>query len=89
MSISKEIKKDIIKNFGKNDTDTGSVEVQCAILTAEIKSLTEHMKINKKDFQSRRGLIVMVNKRKRLLEYVKAISVNRYLSIIEKLGLRK
>lgn len=89
MSIIKEVKTKLIKEFAQSEQDTGSPEVQCAVLTEHIKNLTEHFRNNKKDFQSRRGLIVMVNKRKRLLNYLKENNMTRYQSLIERLGLRK
>ncbi len=89
MSITKEVKNEIILKYQTKENDTGSPEVQCAILTHNIKSLTEHMKAGPKDFQSRRGLIAMVNRRKSLLSYLKKTSKNRYDILIEKLGLRR
>ena len=89
MSITAEKKQELIKEFATEKGDTGSVEVQCAVLTHRIKNLTEHFKINKKDVHSRRGLLVMVGRRKRLLEYLKAKDFNRYQNLIKKLGLRK
>lgn len=89
MSITKEKKGQLIKDYGASGVDTGSVEVQCAILTERILKLTEHFKGNTKDFQSRRGLLVMVNKRRRLLDYLKRTAEARYKTLIERLGLRK
>ena len=91
MSITKEKKQDLIQKFGLAKADTESVEVQCAILTERIKNLTEHFKVNKKDFQSRRGLLMLVNRRRRLLKYLKNSSAeeSRYAELIKKLGLRK
>jgi small subunit ribosomal protein S15 len=89
MSITKEKKIELINNYALSATDTGSVEVQCAILTERINSLTGHFKINQKDFQSRRGLLVMVNKRRRLLEYLKRCDEARYKELVARLGLRK
>ncbi len=89
MSITAEKKQELIKKFATSTNDTGSAEVQCAILTERITNLTGHFKINANDIHSRRGLLVMVSRRKRLLEYLKAIDVSRYQSIIEKLGIRK
>lgn len=82
-------KQEIIKNYQKSEKDTGSVAVQVALLTEKIKELTEHLKIQKKDFQSRRGLLMMVGKRKRLLQYLKENSIDEYRSLIERLGIRK
>ena len=82
-------KKAIIKEFGLKDGDTGSSEVQIALLTARVKHLTEHLRINRKDFHSRRGLIAMTARRRKLLDYLKRKEFNRYTAILEKLGLRK
>ena len=87
--ISKEKKAEIIKAFGQNENDTGSPEVQVAILTERIQELTEHLKANQKDNHSRRGLFMMVGQRRGLLEYLKKKDINRYRALIEKLGLRK
>ncbi|MBO5997524.1 MAG: 30S ribosomal protein S15 [Alphaproteobacteria bacterium] len=89
MSISKEKKAELIKEFATKQGDTGSPEVQVAILTERIKNLTEHMKDHKKDFISRRGLLMMVGQRRRLLAYVKKQNVARYEKLIKTLGLRK
>ena len=82
-------KKAIIKEFGLKDGDTGSSEVQIALLTARVKHLTEHLRVNRKDFHSRRGLIAMTARRRKLLDYLKRTEFNRYTAILEKLGLRK
>jgi small subunit ribosomal protein S15 len=82
-------KQAIVKEYSRNKQDTGSVEVQCAILTTRITILTEHLKIHKKDFSSRRGLLILVGRRRRLLDYLKSKSVERYESLIKKLELRK
>ena len=82
-------KRELIAEFGKNEKDTGSTEVQIAILTEEINHLTEHLKVHKKDNHSRRGLLKMVGKRRNLLNYVAKKDINRYRTIVEKLGLRK
>ncbi len=87
--ISKEKKTEIIKEFGLKEGDTGSPEVQVAILTARIQELTEHLKTNKKDNHSRRGLFMMVGQRRGLLEYLRNKDINRYRALIEKLGLRR
>ena len=87
--VSKEQKEQIIKDFGRTAGDTGSPEVQVAILTARINDLTDHFKANPKDHHSRRGLLKMVGKRRNLLAYLKSKDVERYRSLIEKLGLRK
>ncbi len=89
MSITTERKQELVKEFGANDNDTGSAEVQVAILTERIKNLTEHMQQHKKDFHSRRGLLVMVGQRRRLLDYMKRKDRARYDSVIQKLGLRR
>ncbi len=87
--VSKEQKEQIIKDFGRTTGDTGSPEVQVAILTARINDLTDHFKANPKDHHSRRGLLKMVGQRRGLLAYLKKTDINRYRALIEKLGLRK
>jgi small subunit ribosomal protein S15 len=87
--ISKDKKQEIIKNFGRNPQDTGSPEVQIALLTERITELTEHLKNNKKDHHSRRGLLKMVGQRRGLLEYLKKTNIEGYRNLIERLGLRK
>ena len=87
--IAKEKKQEIMKAYGRKEGDTGSPEVQIAILTDRIVSLTEHLKSNKKDHHSRRGLYKMVGHRTNLLNYLKENDIERYRAIIEKLGLRK
>ena len=87
--ISKEKKQEIIKNFGRTPNDTGSPEVQIALLTERITQLTEHLKNNKKDHHSRRGLLKMVGQRRGLLEYLKKTDISRYRTLIERLNLRK
>lgn len=87
--ITKEQKAAIIKEYGKAENDTGSPEVQIALLTARIKDLTEHMKKNPKDHHSGRGLLMMVGQRRGLLDYLKAKDIERYRTLIGKLGLRK
>ena len=79
----------IVAEYGKHDTDTGSPEVQVALLTDRINHLTEHLKVHKKDHHSRRGLLMLVGRRRRLLDYVKKNDVERYRAIIAKLGLRR
>ena len=83
------IKKDIIKEYGKSETDTGSTEVQVALMSERINHLTEHLKDHKKDHHTRRGLLMLVGKRKRLLEYLQNQDINRYREIIDKLGIRR
>lgn len=87
--LSKEKKDEIIKAYGRTENDTGSPEVQVALLTARITELTEHLKVNKKDHHSRRGLLKMVGQRRGLLEYLKKTSIEDYRNLIERLGLRK
>ena len=89
MAISKERKAELIKQFGKNEKDTGAIEVQIAILTEEINNLTEHLKNHIHDFHSKRGLQMMVGKRRSLLDYLKKTDVVSYRNTIEALGLRK
>ena len=89
MSITKEKKHELIEKFQINKEDTGSAFVQVAVLTTRILNLTEHMKQNKKDFHSRRGLLIMVGKRRRLLDYIKSTNHAGYLELIASLGLRK
>ncbi|NLY31690.1 MAG: 30S ribosomal protein S15 [Firmicutes bacterium] len=87
--MTREQKEEIIGQFKVHDTDTGSAEVQIALLTNRINHLTEHLKIHKNDHHSRRGLMKMVGRRRRLLDYLKKVDINRYRSILEKLNLRK
>ena len=87
--ISKEPKAEIIEKYKRDEKDTGSPEVQIALLTERINELTEHLKVHKKDNHSRRGLLKMVGKRRNLLNYLAKKDVNRYREIVEKLGLRK
>ena len=87
--IAKEKKQAIINEYARTPGDTGSPEVQVAVLTARISELTEHLKINKKDHHSRRGLLKMVGQRRRLLAYLKNIDIERYRSLISRLNLRK
>jgi small subunit ribosomal protein S15 len=89
MSITQERKQEVITDFATVTGDTGSPEVQVAILTERITSLTEHLKMHKKDFASRRGLLMMVGQRRRLLDYLRRKEQSRYLTLIERLGLRK
>jgi small subunit ribosomal protein S15 len=89
MTITKERKQEIIQGYRLGDTDTGSPEVQIAILTTRINSLTEHLRTHKKDYASRRGLLAMVSRRRRLLDYLRRVEPQRYLDIIGRLGIRK
>ena len=86
--LNKDQKTEIIKQFQKDEKDTGSPEVQIAILTQRIKELTEHLKANKKDHSSRRGLFKMIRRRKGMLNYLRDNDIERYRAIVEKLGLR-
>ncbi|MBQ0059709.1 MAG: 30S ribosomal protein S15 [Lachnospiraceae bacterium] len=87
--ISKEKKQEIMKAYARTEGDTGSPEVQVAVLTERINELTEHLKVNKKDHHSRRGLLKMVGQRRSLLAYLKKKDIERYRSLIERHGLRK
>jgi small subunit ribosomal protein S15 len=89
VTLSTQDKKNLIEKFKVHDSDTGSPEVQVGLLTNRIEYLTEHLKIHKKDHHSRRGLLMLVGRRRRLLNYVKFKDVNRYRAIIETLGLKK
>ncbi len=89
MSITAERRQEVIKEHARGEGDTGSTEVQVAILTERIRNLTEHFKGHAKDNHSRRGLLMMVNKRRSLLDYLRKTEGDRYLSLIAKLGLRK
>ena len=89
MALSKEAKAELIKDFAKNDKDTGSTEVQIAILTKEINNLTEHLKEHKHDYHSNRGLLKKVGQRKSLLAYLERTNIQEYREVIKKLGLRK
>ncbi|HEY8495977.1 MAG TPA: 30S ribosomal protein S15 [Limnochordales bacterium] len=89
MSLSKEAKERIIADFRQHEGDTGSPEVQVAILTARINELTEHLRVHKKDHHSRRGLYKMIGQRRGLLNYLQRKDVERYRALVEKLGLRR
>lgn len=89
MALSTEQKAQIVKEFGANETDTGSSEVQVALLTANITGLQDHFQSHKQDHHSRRGLIRMVNQRRKLLDYLKSRDFDRYQSLIQRLGLRR
>jgi len=89
MTLTKERKRDLIGNFRRSDNDTGSPEVQISVLTTRINELTEHMRTHKKDYASRQGLLMMVSRRRRLLDYLKRIDPQRYLDIIQRLNIRK
>lgn len=83
------VKKEAIKKIATNEKDTGSIEVQCSILTARIEAITEHLKSHKKDFASRRGLLILVGRRRRMLDFLKKESEKRYQDLLSKLELRK
>lgn len=89
MALKKEDKAAIIKEYATHEGDTGSPEVQIAILTKEINTLTEHLKVNIHDFHSKKGLLMKVGKRRNLLAYLKKTDINRYRELIKRLGLRK
>lgn len=89
MAVTKERKAELVKEFGKNENDTGATEVQIAILTEEIRDLTEHLKIHIHDYHSKRGLMMKVGKRRSLLDYLKKNDVEAYRTLIEKLNIRK
>ena len=89
MTITKERKNELIDQFKRGDSDTGSAEVQVAILTSRINGLTDHLRSHKKDFAGRRGLLMLVSRRRRLLDYLKKIDPQRYLDIIQRLNIRK
>ena len=89
MALKKDVKTKIIKEFARDEKDTGSPEVQIDVLTARINALTEHLKNNKQDKHSKRGLLMMVGKRRSLLNYLKENDVKKYREVVSKLGLRK
>ena len=89
MALAKEQKQEIIRSFALHEQDTGSPEVQIALLTRRIESLTEHLKVHRKDFHSRRGLIKMVSQRRKLIEYLRRTDPKRYQQVLARLGLRK
>src|SRR6202165_4681621 len=89
VALTAEQKKDILGQYGLHDTDTGSPEVQVALLSRRIADLTEHLKVHKHDHHSRRGLLLLVGRRRRLLQYLAREDISRYRSLIEKLGLRR
>ena len=89
MSLTVEAKRDIVAKHGRAGSDTGSTEVQVALLTARINELTEHLREHSKDHHSRRGLLMLVGKRRRLLKYLQSKDIDRYRSLIQELGLRR
>ncbi len=88
MAVTKERKAELVAQYGKGEKDSGSAEVQVALLTERIKGLTEHMKTHPKDFHTRRGLLMLVGKRRRLLSYIKARNIEEYRTLIKSLGIR-
>ncbi len=89
MTITKERKQDLVGQYKRGEHDTGSPEVQIAILTTRVGELTEHLRTHKKDYASRRGLLMMVSRRRRLLDYLKQVDPQRYLDVIRRLDIRK
>jgi small subunit ribosomal protein S15 len=89
MVLTRDNKQKLIEDFRRDDSDTGSPDVQIALLTKRIDELTEHLKVHKKDHHSRRGLLRMVGRRRRLLEYMKRTDIDKYRALIERLGLRR
>jgi small subunit ribosomal protein S15 len=89
MSLTKQIKEEVVKTFGSNEKDTGKTEVQVALLTRRVEELTEHFKRHPKDNNSRRGLLMLVGQRRRLLAYLRKTDLDKYRHIIERLNLRK
>ena len=89
MALTKEAKQEIVSKFGSNEKDSGSTEVQIALLTKRILELTEHFKVHKKDHNSRRGLLKLVGSRRKLLKYIKRVDLEKYRTLIKELGLRK
>ena len=89
MTITKDRKQEVIQDYKRVDGDSGSPEVQIAILTTRINNLTEHMRVHKKDYASRRGLLALVSRRRRLLDYLRRVNPQQYLEIIGRLGIRK
>lgn len=88
MSINLKNKKEIVKKYGENEKDTGSVAVQVAMMSQKISELTEHLKINAKDFSTKRGLLMLVGRRKRFLSYLKSKNIEEYRNLIKELGIR-
>ncbi|NMC19295.1 MAG: 30S ribosomal protein S15 [Thermogutta sp.] len=89
MTITRERKRELIEQYRRSANDVGSPEVQIAVLTSRIKSLTEHLKLHRKDFAGRRGMLMLVGQRRRLLDYLKRTAPGRYVEIVQKLELRK
>ncbi len=89
MSVTKERVEELTKEFGKNDSDTGATETQIAVLTERIRNITEHLKKNKKDHSGRRGLVILVSKRRRLLHFLRKTNLESYKNVLETLKIRK
>ena len=89
MTLTTEAKREIVSRYGRDDSDTGSTEVQVALLTSRINELTDHLRTHRKDHHSRRGLLMLVGKRRRLLKYLQASDIERYRALIGQLGLRR
>jgi small subunit ribosomal protein S15 len=89
MSLTKDKKAELVQKYGRDDTDTGSTEVQVALLTERINELTEHLRTHGKDHHSRRGLLMLVGQRRRLLRYLERTSLERYRALVADLGLRR
>lgn len=89
MALTREAKTELVQGYRQHDTDTGSPEVQIAVLTNRIAYLTEHFKLHKKDHHSRRGLLQLVGRRRRLLDYLRGVDDGRYRAVLERLGIRK
>ena len=89
MALSPEVKKEIITKYGSSATDTGSPEAQVALISKRIDEITEHLQTNKNDHHNRRGLLLMVGKRRRILQYLAKTDIDRYRAVIEKLGIRR
>ena len=89
MSLTKDKKAELVQKYGRDEADTGSTEVQVALLTERINELTEHLRTHAKDHHSRRGLLMLVGKRRRLLKYLQSSDIDRYRSLIQELGLRR
>jgi small subunit ribosomal protein S15 len=89
MTLTTEAKREIVSRYGRDDSDTGSTEVQVALLTSRINELTDHLRTHRKDHHSRRGLLMLVGKRRRLLRYLQSSDIDRYRALIQQLGLRR
>ena len=89
MTLTTDAKREIVSRYGRDDSDTGSTEVQVALLTSRINELTDHLRTHRKDHHSRRGLLMLVGKRRRLLRYLQSSDIDRYRALIQQLGLRR